>query len=408
MSNCGCDHARYHRCSKHNQKYICLTGPKGVVGSTGPNGSIGPIGLTGPLQYIASAYTSVYNNCISQNINSCNGITGKLVNFNSNSVTNNINFNGTDTLNIIIPGDYEARFAVNAITFNPDGIMSYKMLKNGVTIPGSIYSVISAPTTPVEIVGNVKFNANVNDIIQLTGNNNVATIINSLEYPIGNKSIISGTVPGGGATGSVNSSPINIKANSSVYIIINLNNYAFINSVIDIYGNNYNLATGTAFFNGNSLLRIYYFDNLPETNGYTVTFNIGTIIQLPSYTYNIKTFNIPGTDNPSLGSTGSIVGNALNTYISTITSTTINELALMAYASTGPDTYSTIFPNILLDVTSTTADVAQLLGPIGTYHLTLNSLAKFNSAVISVSIKFKNNSSVCDCPVFSSLDIKLL
>lgn len=57
------------------------------------------------------------------------------------------------------------------------------------------------------------------DIIQLTSNNKIATIINSLEYPIGNKSSITGTIPGNGAT-SVNSFFINIKANSSVYIII--------------------------------------------------------------------------------------------------------------------------------------------------------------------------------------------
>lgn len=176
---------------------------------------------------------------------------------------------------------------------------------------------------------------------------------------------------------------------------------------MDSYGNNYILATGTTFYNNNGLLRIYYFDNLPETIGYTITVNIGTSIENPSR-YNINTFNILGTDIPSLDSIGSIIVNELPIYVSTVTSSTINELALMAYASTGLDTYSTIFPNFLLDVISIAADVAQILGLIGTYDLILKSAITHLSAAISVSIKFKKNSFVCDCPVFASLDIKLL
>jgi hypothetical protein len=309
---------------------------------------------------------------------------------------------------ITIAGDYEATFVVNAMTRDPSGIISYKMLKNGVTIPGSVYSIISTPNVLTEIVGNVNFNANVNDIIQLTTNNNISTIISSTKNPIGNSSVTTGTIPGLTNNVIVNTTPINIEANSSVYITVSTYNYAIVNSVVDSYGNIYNLATQTTYFNGNAHVQIWYFDNLPNTIGYTVTFNITTILTFTG-AYNINVYNILGTENPSLGTIGTVINNINFMFSGIVTTTTQNELGLMAYGTIllGND-LSTIFPNFLLRTSPTTIDIAQMLGPIGIYTLTINSSEPFTAGVLAITIKFKDNPSICECPVVSSLDINLV
>ena len=432
MNNCEYNRIP-RRCPKHDgykgsTGAIGSTGPIGPIGfagsigstgSMGPTGSIGFNGDTGPMQDTISSYIYAYNNCTSQNINSCTGTTGKLISFNSTpvlpdftsansprGVLHAIGFNGTDTVTITIAGDYEATFTVNAMTSDPSGIISYKMLKNGATIPGSVYSVVSTPNIPAEIIGQVKFNANVNDIIQLTSNNSVATIIKSSKNPIGNNSFITGKIPQMTSV-IVNTVPINIEANSSVYILVATYNYAIVNSVVDSYGNIYNLATQTTYFNTNGRVQIWYFDNLPNTLGYTVTFNI-TATQSLIGDYDIDVYNILGTENPSLGTICTVSTDSF-TYNGIATTTTQNELGLMTYGTLrGGSIYSTIFPNFLLHMSPTTFNIAQILGPIGTYTLTMKSSIPISAGVLAITIKFKDNSSICECPMVSSLDIKLL
>lgn len=442
MSKCHCDDCcnskkkytdkkdKSHACRSHrcNKKIIIgpmgatgpvgPTGPAGSTGSTGPNGNIGPtgpngqngnIGPTGPARQ--SAYMYTYNNCTSQNINSCKETTGTLVNFNSTPVINNINFNGVDTVTIAISGDYEVNYTVNDITSDPSGIISFKLLKNGVTIPGSIYSKVTTPTISGTVVGQAKFSAVIGDTIQLVSNNATPTVINPFKSPFGDKSVTSGTISG--VTTTINTLPIAIKSNSSVYICISTKSCS-INSVTD-GTRNYIRATDASFNVGNSGdkygVEIWYCDNLPATSGYTVSITIVSL-NIPTVTpkYNIKTYNILETFTPSLDIIGTTFKGFATDFTSELISTTSNELGLMSTILSNSDNQYTIFPNILLDASPNFSDidVGQILGLPGNYTLTGINKSSTMGASVSVAIKFKDNASICECPVFSSLNIELL
>lgn len=329
-----------------------------------------------------SAYIYTCNNGISQNVNLCEANSGKLVTFNSTPIRKNIQFNGTDTVTICVTGDYKADFTVNAITDGSDGIISFGLLKNNLSILESIYSSITLPHTSGTITGHCKFTANKNDIIQLSSNNKIPVVINAFKSPFENKSVISGTITPGWSTNAV-SPPIVIGSTSSIYVCITSN--CVINSVSD-GTNNFILAIQT------NNIQIWYLD-LPQANStYSVTVNMSADILIQGE-YRIRVYDFAGTATPSLGNTNIINGNT-----TTVLSTTVNSLGLAVFVSDLP--IETSFPNFLLD----TEDIAQILGPIGNHIMAVNN-ATYGASVV---IKFAENQSVCKSPVFASLNIDLL
>lgn len=408
MYRCDCDKKKKytdnpHKCQKHRHCRKIIAGP---TGPTGPNGSNGPTGPIGPSK--PSAYMYTYNNCTSQNINSCNGTTGTLVNFNSTPVINNINFNGVDTVTIVISGDYEVNYTVNDITSDPSGIISFKLLKNGITVDGSVYSQITTPTISGTVIGQVKFSAVIGDTIQLVSNNTTPTVINPFKSPFGNKTSVSGTI--NSSFKSFITPPITIEANSSVYVCVSTKscNLSIIKGPTPFKNDI------TATFNKKlDKVSIYHLDELSHSFSYFIEITIlgtdsGIINNYLNGTYNIKVYNILKTANSSNDVIGAVFNGTSTNFTSTLVPTTPNELSLMACSITQPGTLSTLFPNILLDKSPTDIDIAQILGPIGSYNLTASNNNQVEGAAVSVAIKFADNTSFCDCPVFSSLDIKLL
>lgn len=356
------------------------------------------------------AFIYAYNNSLVQNINSCDQ-ENKLVNFSINSINENIDFNGTDTFTILQSGTYEAIFSVNArnaATDNANENLSFKLLRNGIVVPGSVYLTNAESNKVGTVNGNVKFEACANDIIQLSGNTTYPVIISSINSPFGDKTNLTGMISQNTPV-SVTSSPIATKANSSVYITVSNRGYCRVTNITD-GTNNYTKATEDTFFNGNGIVQIWYLDNVPESNSYTVDITMSSIISNGAYEINV--YNILGTENPSLDAIGTL-NPIIGTVVSNdITSTKKNDIALMAFGK-ATDVGSPLFaefPNNILDSTPITADIYQALGDIGTYTIAVNATLLFNvsQTAVSVAIKFADNSSICDSPINASIDLKLL
>lgn len=346
-----------------------------------------------------------YNNSLTQNINLCDQ-ENNIVKFNTDPVRENIDFNGSDTFTILHDGTYEATFSVNAVTNNSNGNLSYKLLKNNVVVPGSVYLTNSEQNVSNTVSGNVKFKAYVDDVVQLAGNSIFPSIISSSNSPFGSTTSLSGSITGPNIPVTVNSPPISTKVNSSVYVTVSNSGYALVTSITD-GTNNYIKATEQTHFNGNGIVQIWYLDGVPESNSYILDINMMTRARDGKYTINV--YNILGTENPSLDQIGTLNPITSTVVSNTITSTKKNDLAIMAYGRAIPfGIITTKFPNVLLDSTSMTADVYQMLEDVGTYDISVNVDGPVAQTAVSVSIKFADNQSLCDSPVNASIDLKLL
>jgi Collagen triple helix repeat (20 copies) len=277
-----------------------LTGPTGVIGETGPTGiqgdtgpcCTGPTGVRGPTGSLTSSFGYLYNMCQAQILEACTGpinVSTQCVAF-FNSLTENMNFapgaTGSTDLILTRTGRYEAIYTAQLSSYNPLGVpispasqLSLKLLKNNTTIPGSIFSTFSSSGFFFDgnrLSGNVKFEANANDIIRLCNNTLSPVVVTGGPCipSIVNSSIFTAST----GLSSYFSTPINVtKGNSILVCVLYTNSMSTPISIIDSQANvpivantNFDLSTqmGWAIFN------IITTPSLSSENNYLVSVNL--------------------------------------------------------------------------------------------------------------------------------------
>jgi hypothetical protein len=390
-------------------------GSIGYIGSTGQQGATGVTGPTGEPDFTTCTYMYAYDldGDTGILITSC-GTTASVVPFETYTTSNNINYDPVNELfTVNTPGVYEATYNVTG-QVESGSIISFKLLENGVTIPGSVSFGLVGPTSGVgSVTGNVKFYASPGS----SATNNIQLVNNTLsDIIIGDP--FAGYLPevlgvtttqftqnASSSTTSITLPLFFTTFGDSVYVFVQTTNPATpVSSVIDNLGNTYSQAISN---NTNGYdVEIWYLDGIPEENVYNVTIDLGGITAAIS----VEAGEFTNVSNPSFsGIVGSNNGNTTAGSFNLGSSPITNSFVVASVGSSNNNAFEE--PNILDGITDSAniSGAAYGFSPAGTgpYNFNMNSNLNWNlvAAVINPGIYVQQ---ICEPAVAASLDLILL
>jgi hypothetical protein len=294
------------------------------------------------------------------------------VSFNDATTLKNISFDGANTLSIMIAGDYDSEFIVNA---DSTSVLSFRLLKNDITVPGSVFYSDS------DIVkGHVKFSASANDRIKLVTNSTQPVTLQSLSssgLTIANHSISTAK-----NIATVTSTPIQVSSGSSIYICLSFGSSRTVLSITDNQTQSYALATRKSY--GTLSTEIWYIDNVSASTSYMATATLSGTAHST-----LSLVEILGADTPSLANIGTGTSGASASLITDSVSAPVNSLCLLSVV--GDEIFSAVAPAFLLDTALSTSiagsNVARKVGSAGIYSISATVANKTDWAAASVSIQ---------------------
>lgn len=383
-------------------------GPSGPEGPPGPSGPSGPAGPIGP-----SCYAYVWGDT-TQTVQPCTDVpaANQAAAFN-NSFLYGIQFDGTSTLTLQNDMAYEAGYIVTAQAPADMSSFSFKLLQNGVTIPGSIYYTGAQGNEVQQLVGQAKFCGAPGDTIQLVNNTNGAVNLNggltdSSAVSVGNTQYNDQR-----NVSTLTTTPISISAGSSIYVTVQVGGAQIVSGITDSLGNTFTKAVAQT--NGSLDTEIWFVDNVASSPSYAVTVNTSGNASIA-----VEVLEIQNVQTPSLVSTAANIGHSLMPSVTISTSVTTN-FALMGAvsANAGTQSFAAVPPDFLIDATRTDnpnnvniagADLGQFLTTTGSNTMRASVLNHGTSAVdwaaVGVEIHGITAPSFCENPpVNVSLDI---
>jgi hypothetical protein len=366
-----------------------------------------------------SAYAYVYNTTV-ETLDPCTvpPTATQLISFVSSGPSDNITFNGTNTLTLNVTGDYVADYSVTASAATGSGLSFalYDTPSGGVAtlIPGSPYFILSPSGT---VNGRVKFTANAGDQIQLANNTEspVTLATSPSSIVIGNHaSIQTGTT----TVTTLSSPPITVLAGSSIYIGIATTETTTAPTVTDNQGHTFTLIASSSHL-VNVLTAVLFIDNVLANTNYIVTAAFPAVTEAVLQVIELRGTATPSFDTTSSNSQFPVASNTGTT--GTATSTTSGELALMFSAwnpSPNGEFTTAVAPNFNIENPVSPlgqgvaeGSVGQYLGASGTYLMTANitgAPAPVPWQTDTVTVFPAVAMPFCQTPVNASLDLILL